>query len=745
MFTVIILSEAAKSIFDNSRVYFSPYEEMGDIAFCSWNQSPNARTLREVLPDLPAIIKGKSAWRAVVVDHPRNTKSQVRKARYDLPENRNRENPFDFLDNTQVELNLRHSNHALVRLSHVLLGYPSLSAKGFIPVITYRDADTNKRVEKTIGQAISDFLEAGVLTAQDQERLEVLAPSQRNEYLFKQAISWIGARHSDVSRIYKRQNYDSGEVKRHKDISRVYHMEELRPAEVYFIATRAPITPEENVELGLVWKQYEERDASRFVERNDYPPMTRFAVYEMLEEKNSGYEQDELRFWLSVLSLAVNQVPPSTFQADRLYRIGVSISSQDLSEMLNGHMSKLRAAEKVLDRLIKRPMPDSKADMDEILARQKIDVDFERVDKDQLSVTRAGYGLFTDRPVSEYIRWKQDFSQLAAKVRRFSRKPAQMLAYSTSQARQIATASPTSTLSLDDITRADIEETLNEQVKPLLLPATTNILDKKALKKELRKHELNVIHEIRERMTMPVALIAWVVALSVWVISFVPYLIAAATKGSASLRGGIVMTLVVLLVLSLSGLVALIGMWLTLRNKIAQLNDFLHQSAVDVQNGAKAFSAYLSRYVTYRRGRELLRGSLRAKEHLGEDRARWTRILERIKARRRDEREIVLSVGGDIRIERYYDGVCEQDFESEERVQKLYRFQPGDSFMPFNDSGEMIKAPYDFVSGFTLLRLPLYEPEPSQIFDEKEDDYVKPQSSQSGSSPVVADNQRGDQ
>ena len=57
---------------------------------------------------------------------------------------------------------------------------------------------------------------------------------------------------------------------------------------------------------------------------------------------------------------------------------------------------------------------------------------------------------------------------------------------------------------------------------------------------------------------MPTALIAWVVALSVWVISFVPYLIAAATKGSASLRGGIVMTLVVILVLSLSGLVALI-------------------------------------------------------------------------------------------------------------------------------------------------------------------------------------------
>ena len=105
--------------------------------------------------------------------------------------------------------------------------------------------------------------------------------------------------------------------------------------------------------------------------------------------KRQGYEQDELRFWLSVLSLAVNQVPPSTFQADRLYRIGVSISSQDLSEMLNAHMSKLRAAEKVLERLIKRPLPDSKADMDEILAIQKIDVDFERVDNCLLYTSRC--------------------------------------------------------------------------------------------------------------------------------------------------------------------------------------------------------------------------------------------------------------------------------------------------------------------------------------------------------------------
>ena len=63
-----------------------------------------------------------------------------------------------------------------------------------------------------------------------------------------------------------------------------------------------------------------------------------------------------MEFWLSVLTLSVNAIPASSLQAYKLYRLGVEISEEEMSRLLNEHLNKMEAAYAfVNERLRMRP------------------------------------------------------------------------------------------------------------------------------------------------------------------------------------------------------------------------------------------------------------------------------------------------------------------------------------------------------------------------------------------------------
>ena len=127
MFTVILLSDRAAPSFDKWRTLFDPFVLRGDVAFCEWNQSSGARTLSKAVPTLAETIVGKKDWRVVVVDWAAGIE--------DSRERVDPENPFDFIDNIgddpetgrpAEQLSMQDSPHALIRITHLLLGYPEI-------------------------------------------------------------------------------------------------------------------------------------------------------------------------------------------------------------------------------------------------------------------------------------------------------------------------------------------------------------------------------------------------------------------------------------------------------------------------------------------------------------------------------------------------------------------------------------------------------------------------------------------
>lgn len=595
MFTVIFLSDSAKTIYDRVKDYFMPFVEDGKIAFCDWNQSVHARTMREAIPELPGIIQGKSNWRAVVVDHPRA-------AACEPSEVRDHENPFDYVDNTQLSLNLDDSEHALIRLSHILLGYPQLSAKAFKPYIQYEDADTGKTVQ---GEPL-ELLRGLVDHVSVEAPFEFDGAGTSEDDLFGMATARIGQVHNNVRRLFKEVEYTEDERAKHQELVDRYRMKEVRPSEVAFVSTRSSIEEDEKGFLQRAWNSNDEQNSSRFVERNDYPPMSRFAVYELLEAENSGYDQDLLRFWLGVLTLAINRMPPGGFQADRVYRLGVKFGTAELGEMLNSHISQLAMVRDHLDHLIATPERPPKIEVADLLSAAETGVAFDDLGGEELVADQSDYGLASDRPRDEHKRWSAEILGISSAAALFMRKPRRMVARAVMGAREQVRISSGEVVVLDEFKREDLKDQLARRLRSLVVPTTANLLDQQRLQRTIDAGDREVRGYLNQRMNSVTIMVAAFIGLGIWAAAFLPYLLQAARRSAITLLDASMVLLVVLAVVACGGLLVLFFLRRGLLARIGRFNDGVTDEVASVKQGASRFAAFLASYVTYRKGSDVL-------------------------------------------------------------------------------------------------------------------------------------------
>lgn len=732
MFTVILLSETAKAIFEPVRAYFDPFIEAGDIALCEWDQSARARQLSDAVPGLPELIQGKSAWRAVVVDHPRGADDPGLRAERDA------ENPFDFTENTSANLALTDSPHAVIRIAHMLLGYPHLSAKHFEPYLQYEDRDTGElisgdpralleRFEREAGRSItapggvghgrrgenSATGAAGESARADLATRAADAPSaetpRSDDDWFSLAAMTIGERHNHVRRLFREVPYSAEEQAVHAELVQRYSMKEVRPSEVVFVATRAPVEEDEKAELQRAWRSDTEHQPSRFIERNDYPPMSRFAVYDLLEPENSGYDQDQLRFWLSVLTTATNLLPPGGFQADRVYQLGVDFAADGLGSMLNDHLSKLVHARDRVDRIIHTAPREPEQAVQDLLRPVETPVVFDDLGGEELRARSTGYGLASDHPRDEHGRWVGEVGTVASAAALFMRKPRRAVVRAVAEARRTAQATPAPEEPLTALGREELQDSLAQRLESLVVPTTAKILDQRSMNDAIRSGDRSVRSEISQRMRRSTIVLACAVTLGVWLAALAPYALQAARRGAEPLAHSLG---VIVLVLALLGAATLLTLWalkLRLRGRIHGFNERIRTEVLAVKAGADRFAQFLSEFVTYRLGAERLRSSTRTSAAQA-TRMRDMRVLrDRIAQKIQEEKEIVRGIGVPLEMHGLADSLYTFDPLTDDPDKALFGFPPGESQIPFNHSGEVIDAPYDFVTRLTLTRLSLHD------------------------------------
>lgn len=696
MFTVILLSRTARERYRHWKEIFQPYLDENLVAVCDWNSGHRSGTLNEAIPDLSEIIKGKKEWRLLTV----GTATEGLSGR-DFADP---ENPFDYMANWRPQdhdgdlppgLSLEESPYPLVRLSHLLLGYPEIGPNKFFPDRHYWDRTLRQRVYE------SDYV-----TRRESEGIDHRTATQEFAALLTDQ--------HDVQIHYRPGVFSEEDENKYRQLIRKYEVRQSAPTEVVFVARRDPKPRRPTDELRSKWLHGDQAEGSQFVARNDYHPACRFVVFDLHSEDHSAFELDELKFWLSVLTISINDLPTSSFQAERLYQVKIDFDNSILARTLNEHMGRLTSVRERLKLEIERPRATTSLDVKDLLQERPVAVSFEHLSGEHLTVSTAGYGLASDRPVREMSRLDQSYSDLLAAAEQFRRKPRRVLVQAVEGMRNSNELKPFPKEALTRIERDELEEELSQRARHLSDATTREILDPQRLERIIEKAHQDIRHGIRERMSAKTITWSSLLVGAVWLAVFIPFVIAAINDGGLALAESLLVVLGVFVVLTSMAVLTLFYMRRKLVGQLRALNSALRAYVGDVKNKASAFGNFLGSLRTYMHGRALLDADSRKSTMDRRRNQEYLQDLRRIQVIIDRGKSLVKSVNEPIEIKRMPNMSLDLLEWSPGRLRDLLalrRSTPGNTSCVFNinAAGDRIEAPYDFVTRLFLSDLALRE------------------------------------
>ena len=384
MHTVIILNKQSSDLLKDFRFLYKPFVDEGTISFCDWNEA--GTDLKSAVPDIYKCIKGKPDWRAIVL----NTDSMAVHTSGPVADEKN---PFDFPGETVNDTEIpRESNVPMIRLSHMLCGYPAATVKNFEKGFEYYDEKTLKRVRVRESELTED--EVYQLSRRYRDRLKPI-------YL-------------DVP--------VSEEVKKAQDeLNEKYEFSDNRPQELIFIATRKHKKDEEHIYES--WKTQFEMESSNFSSRNKYPNNCRFICSSITNAENSLYMKELTEFWVSVLTLAINRIPASSLQAYRLYKLGMEASEEELERLLNKRLNRMESVYDFVQERMKMKAELSFEEDDILVPEQKIPVHFDGSSGKELYINTSKIGLSRDCPKDELFTWIMEITEKKRQINQFLKAP----------------------------------------------------------------------------------------------------------------------------------------------------------------------------------------------------------------------------------------------------------------------------------------------------------------------------------
>ena len=675
MHTVIILNQRAMELLKEHRALFTPFVEDKSISLCSWNES--GTDLKSAVPDLAQKIRGKSEWRALVVHHPFYPESEE-----ELPFHR--KNPFDFKINYGREEEIEESKVPLIRLTHMLCGYPELGVKNFVKAYTYKDEKTGaKRV-----------IRASEMT---KERYRALSEEQ-----FYQ-----------IQPTFLREDYTEEEREKYRALAQRYRLSEDRPSELLLVGTRPPVKEQLHREYEGFWKNHQESESSEFWKRNHYPSISRFLYFSLNEVRNSSYKRDLFRFWLAVLTVALNKIPPSYLQAYRLYRLDAAVSAEEMKQVFSLHLSKLAAARDAvgeqlsLHTTVLRPQNEEQ----DLFAAEPVPVLYDRLDPKTVQVDPKQFGLSRDCPTDEFALWAKESEEKQKALFALLRTPARAVDSAASYLRERALDFQTEEYVLSGVDQPEMDDEILRLEDQVLLARTRDILDTKKAKKRLLDASDAVNKEIRGRMPKRTAVLCGLGAIACVLAGYLPYCVRSFLSSGSAGGASLLVTLSALLGIAGAGLIALLWIRKGLMEKVSGFNREIRGVLERLNEGMSKLESYLTDVCTLRKLKEAKKQLTRQKEKEFSVRSVLRAHHQSLDHMLKEEMEwcAVFGVTPNIQpisgITLYFDSAIPP------KENGIYTLSPeiDEKRLPLNDAGDSLYAPYPFMEGLVIEREAIYD------------------------------------
>jgi len=345
VFTVILIDTHVEELLDNHKFLFQPFIKSGELCFCQLD--PSEQTLTEACPSIYDCIRTHREWQVMII----NAESIYNYKSGYIPD---RDNPFDFsaLDRNNT---IHSSDIPMVRLAHMFAGYPDLP-KEYVKAKKYQDPKSYKQITVPT-DAFTKQLESDLL---DQDVI--------------------------ISDCIIEKPPSAEIVELHRQLCLKYDFSGDRPQKVLFVGTRSRSDERSMSMTSLELRTLETRQNEWGYNR--YPNACRFFVADIPRAQSAAFEQALLEFWISVLTLAVNELPSDVVKPDYLYNLSVDISQTKLENTLHKHLDQLESAEKYLrDCLAETPENTYKSSFDFISvqpigvrSRENLEIDHQNRD-----------------------------------------------------------------------------------------------------------------------------------------------------------------------------------------------------------------------------------------------------------------------------------------------------------------------------------------------------------------------------
>lgn len=650
MLTVLIYQKSAQNFIDKYRMLFEQYEESGQIAFCFWDE--HGMDVQSALPELTSIIKGIHKWRAVVVlPHLEDfTEEQL----LHKPEN-----PFDYYINSQKEPAVQESEIPLIRLAQMLGGIPLVN-KHYANAFTLNSENAS---QMTVSQIESD--EELVLQQHKWNTLndKYSFPAERPQFLY----------------LFKARMLQEINLSMTKDVS---------------IMSR------------------HESDSSLFWYRNRYPARARFLIQDCAKPGNAHYQEDLFHFWMTALTLAINDFPSGTFEAYKVYQITSKISFELVHELLSQYYNRLSSvrfrANLQISELQKRP--HFVRTQEELpLYQCEIPVHFELQQDENLHISGKRIGLTGDCPLPEEPWWHLKVTDSIKAVKKLHSSTKMVLDRASIQSRYSSKMTEEEMCELDEYQFEEMTQQLSDLEMNILAFSTYTLWPMGKYYESLKMAEKKTADAMRKRMGRKLTIISCLAMLTIYIGGFIPDYIYQIQQGNPFLEA-LGLAGIGCVVILLVSFICLCVFRKTVQNEIRKYNAVISEVINNFQRAGAVFSSYLSDCCSYMRGKYLLQALARRTLISSEEVVKLEQHVKHLSG----QMNIIINWMADLDMKVLEDKENHNkdyfDFEIPPEKNMGYSIQM-DSMDSYAESvgGSKCKAPYPFIIGFSVKRESLFE------------------------------------
>lgn len=624
LFTVLIAEkEHIDAIRKENKLFFEPFLENKELAFCQWN--PSGQNLSDSVPELLDIVSWRREWRAVILTNRASEPSSV-------------QNPFDVVDRSKLDSLLAPGR----------LPAQEESLETWEAAWTGYFSDLTSCKEEVYQSALKLPLQKLVTFLCFKPENYVLNDVNEKQDAQDWAMDMLGR--DDLKPSIKLEMLERDQYKRELRIKENLRREFIAgrrlniayPAEIHCISLRS--SEHSYFDPETYWTIHQDSEYSVFADRNMYFDRMRFMVFDILSSEHRNFQTDYLRFLAAVLVFATNQAPSSALQARRLYQLEAETDDAPLRTLVTSYEKKLASTSEVIENEMEKIRSEIPGELTDKAAEalfctpQSISVLLDESCDPEKVVAEKDYGLFFDHPEDEFHKWNANWRESDKALAYIAKQQTRSVRKSVNQLNSLSEVTDVNISRLTPLQIDDIREYTDAAEDEMVSSIPPDLTDVSSYRERLSQEGENVKKIIRGRMSKKTVFILGAVCIAAYLLCCLPFLIANLGTTQTATNAATI-TVGLCAVLALLMLVCLFFLRSSVVRAVKAYNNEARSIMDDIQTSMKRFSKYLSASCNVRRGHavqqyaeknvdEYTRSLRIRKKHLEDIRKRRAQLLE---------------------------------------------------------------------------------------------------------------------